>query len=128
MAKNKIEACKDELFDGTEENGIINSIAKQNFMDWLDKNGFGSLQLKHFFQEKRISSIEQNRFNFILRKAKEETGMTITEMVLSLENSVVKLKKVISILDEETYHILKHELADRFKIKIDKNMLYKLWE
>jgi hypothetical protein len=128
MAKNKIETNKEDLFDGNEETDIINIISKQNFMNWLEINGFSEKQIKQFFQEKRISSIEQNRFNILLRKAKKETGISIVEIVLYLENSVVKLKKIISILDEDTFHILKHELASKFKIKIDKNMLYKILE
>jgi hypothetical protein len=128
MAKNKIETNKEELFDGNEENDIINNISKQNFMNWLEENGFSEKQLKQFFQEKRISSIEQNRFNIILRKAKKEIGVSISEIVIYLENSVFRLKKILSVLDEDTFHILKHELASKFKIKIDKNMLYKILE
>jgi len=128
MSKNKIETNKEEMFDGNEENDIINHISKQNFFIWLDKNGFNAEQIKMFFVEKRISSIEQNRFNVILRKAKKETGISIIEMVLYFENNINKLKKILSVLDEETKHILKYELSSKFKIKIDKNMLYKILE
>ena len=49
-------------------------------------------------------------------------------MVLYFENNINKLKKILSVLDEETKHILKYELSSKFKIKIDKNMLYKILE
>jgi len=128
MAKNKIETNREDLFAGNEENDIINIISKQKFFLWLDNNGFNEIEIKRFFKEKRISSTEQNRFNIILRKSKKETGVSIIEMVLYFENNINKLKKIISVLDEETKHILKHELANKFKIKIDKNMLYKILE
>ena len=128
MAKNKIETNREDLFAGNEENDIINIISKQKFFLWLDNNGFNEIEIKLFFKEKRISSTEQNRFNIILRKSKKETGVSIIEMVLYFENNINKLKKIISVLDEETKHILKHELANKFKIKIDKNMLYKILE
>ena len=127
MSKNKIESDRDN-FGGNEESDIINNISKQNFLEWMQMNGFTEDQLKHFFQEKRISSIDQNRFNVILRKAKEETGISLIDAVLFLENVNNKQKKILSVLDEETRHILKHELAAKFRIKIERNMLYKIME
>ena len=61
-----------------------------------------------------------------MRKINKDSSVSIIDMVLYLENSVFKLKKIISILDEVTLHVLKTELANKHKIKIDKNILYKL--
>ena len=126
MAKNKIETNKEEFFDGTEENNIINNISKDNFIFWLNENGFDDVYLKKFFQEKRISSVEQNRFNIVLRKCKKELSVSIIDMILYLESPTNRLKKIISTLDESTRHILKYELAGKYKIKIDKNILSEL--
>ena len=115
MAKNKIETNKEEFFDGTEENNIINNISKDNFIFWLNENGFDGVYLKKFFQEKRISSVEQNRFNIVLRKCKKELSVSIIDMILYLESPINRLKKIISTLDESTRHILKHELAGKYK-------------
>jgi len=128
MAKNKIETNKEEFFDGTEENSIINSVSRDNFLFWLNENGYDDDYLKRFFQEKRVSSVEQNRFNITLRKCKKERGTSIIDMVLFLESDINRMKKIVSVLDENTRHILKTELAKKHKIKIDKNILYKILE
>jgi hypothetical protein len=126
MAKNKIETNKEELYDGSESDTIIDNIDKENFLNWLENTGFGIEQIKRLLQEKKVNSIDQNHFNFIIRKAKVEIGVSICESVLYLENAINPLKKIIGALDEETMHILKHELANKYKIKIDKNMLYEI--
>jgi len=128
MSKNKIESESNNSFDGNEETDIIYIISKQKFLSILSESGFNEERLKHFFQEKRSSSIEQNKFNIVMRNIKENFGISIIEMVVFLENANSKLKKILTLLDEETTHILKHELAKKFKIKIDKNMLYKILE
>lgn len=126
MAKNKIEVNRDEFFDGNEENDIINKILKYDFLLWFKKNGFDEKYLRKIFQEKRLSSSEQNNFNSNLRKAKQELGINIYEIILYLENNIYKLKKILSILDEETMYILKKELSSKYKIKLDLNVLYKI--
>ena len=126
MPKNKIEANNTDYFNNDESNDIIDKIFKRDFLVILERNGYSEDDLKKFFQEKQISSIAQNQFNYTLRRINKQCGISLIDMVIFLENSINKLKKILLTLDEETTHILKKELSDKYKIKITKNTLFEL--
>jgi hypothetical protein len=129
MAKNKIESLsKDEVFNKSKENEIIDNISKEEFLKWMTDNGFSKSFLKTIFDEKKIGSVEQSSFNQLLRRTKKEMNITILDSVLYLEDSLNKFKKIIAYLDNDTKEILKKELAKKYRIKIESNNLYKILE
>jgi len=121
MSKHKIVFEKDE--EKTNEQEFINDIQKTEFFDWLNKNGYSFEDIKEILDGKRISAEEQSHFNITLRRAKKEINISLTEIIVYLEEFFVKFKKILTILDGETKFELKKELSSNYKIKLDKNSL-----
>lgn len=120
MAKNKISFETDENLNEQE---LINDISKNEFFKWMNNCGYGFNEIKEILDGKKLSAGEQSRFNSILRKAKVEIKVNLTDSIVFLEESFTKFKKIIAILDGETRFELKKELSENFKIKIDENSL-----
>lgn len=121
--KNRISFEKDNEDDKTNEQELIDEIQKSEFFKWMEKNGYAFEDIKEILDGKKVSAVEQSRFNIILRRAKEEINVTITESLVFLEESFVKFKKIITLLDGETRFELKKELSASYKIKLDKSCL-----
>lgn len=125
-SENKIELVNiNKIIDKSDEKEIIYEIYRREFYKWMENHGFTQNNLRRMFESKRISSIEQNRFNSALKSAKQNIHIEIVDSLLYLEESFVKIKKIVSFLDDDTKSILKHELSAKYKIKIEKNELWK---
>jgi len=125
MSKNKIvSVSKENNFGRTKENELLNEISKEQFFKWMENHGYTHIRLRKLFEEKRISSVEQSKFNHILKKAKKELKTSLIDCVLYLDELIDKIKKIISCMDEDTKQILKTELAKKYKIKIKTNYLH----
>jgi len=124
MSKNKITIVdKDKVQDRTNENELIQEILRKEFFIWMNDNGYNHEQIKEIFDGRRLSASEQSRFNSVIRKAKKEVNISITESIVFLEEVYVKFKKILSVFDGETRFELKKELSDNFKISLDENNL-----
>jgi len=108
------------------EESLFNDISKKSFYNWLERYGYGSNKLKTLFDQKTIDTTEQNKFNNILKQAKVETKIPINEMILYFEDDLIKLNKILSMLDNSVMDIVKNELSKKHKIKIEKSSIYKL--
>jgi len=107
----------------TNEQEIIDEIQKNEFFNWMYKNGYTFENIKEILDGKKVSAEEQSRFNMTLRRAKEETNISLTEAIVFIEESFVKFKKILTLLDGETRFELKKELSSNYKIKLDKSSL-----
>lgn len=126
MSKNNISFEKtDENFNEQE---LINEISKNEFFNFMKKNGYGFHEIREILDGTRVSSVEQNQFNNLLKKAKSEIKINLMDSIVFLEETFVKFKKIITILDGETKFELKKELSENFKIKLDKNSLSQILE
>jgi hypothetical protein len=124
MAKNEIKVVSDaKINDRVNEREMLDEITKGELFDWFHQNGYSYSRLEEIFEGNRVTSNEQNHFNIILRKAKDEIEMEITDIILYLENEFSDLRRLMAIVDDETKHILKIELAANYKINVDKNSL-----
>lgn len=120
--KHKIAFEKDED-DKTNEQELIDEIQKNEFFNWMENHGYSFEEIKEILDGKKVSAGEQSRFNTTLRKAKKDINVSLTEAIVFLEESFVKFKKIINLLDGETRFELKKELSENFKIKLDKSSL-----
>ena len=121
MKNIKIVMVKPEkVIQRTNENELFDDISRQEYFKWMENQGFSYENLMKLFENKRISSIEQNRFNSILKRAKYEINVDIYESVLYLEEQFVKMKKILNLLDDELRYLLRTELEEKYKIKTDK--------
>lgn len=127
MSKNKIVFEKDSE-EKTNEQEFIDDIQKNEFFSWMKKNGYSFEDIEEILDGKRISAVDQSLFNLTLRRAKKEINISLTESIVFLEESFVKFKKIITILDGETKFELKKELSQNYKIKLDKNSLSQILE
>lgn len=121
MKDMKIVMVKPEkVIQRTSENELFDDISRQEYFKWMEKQGFSYENLMKLFENKRISSIEQNRFNSILKRAKYEINVDIYESILYLEEQFVKMKKILNLLDDELRYLLRTEMEEKYKIKTDK--------
>jgi len=121
MKNIKIVMVKPEkVIQRTNENELFDDISRQEYFKWMENQGFSYENLMKLFENKRISSIEQNRFNSILKRAKYEINVDIYESVLYLEEQFVKMKKILNLLDDELRYLLRTEMEEKYKIKTDK--------
>ncbi len=111
-----------------DEKNIIDSICREEFYKWMSENDYTDPELKEIFNSKRISAYEMNRFNATLRRMKEETGIGLIEVILYFEEEFIKIKKILSVLDDDTKLLLKKELGAKYKIKIETNDLSSILE
>jgi len=115
-----------QIINRSEEKEIIDDIYRKEFFDWMAANGFDHNTLRRLFESKRISASEQIRFNNALRNVKEDIFVNIYESILYLDESFIKIKKILSFLDDDTKYVLKTELSKKYKIQLDKNELWKI--
>ena len=111
-----------------EENYIVNDLNKREFYSWMKSLGFNKTTIKSLLDSKRVSAYDMNRFNVTIRKANIEQETDITDIVIYFEDDFVKMKKVLSLFDDETKLLLKRELSEKYKIKIEESNLYKIME
>ena len=109
-----------------EEDELFDNFSKKTFYTWLELNGYDNDKLKFLFDLKKVDTTEQNKFNNILKRAKIELGIPIHNMVLYFEDDLIRLKKILNIIDNSVNDIIKNELSVKHKIKIDKSSIYQL--
>jgi len=118
ILKDKVKLVNlDNITNKSDERELFDNISRGEFFNWLSDHGYDRANLKLLFENKRVNSSEQNRFNAVLKRAKVEIEINISDSVLYLEDSFVKLKKILTLLDEDVRYILKCELEEKYKIK-----------
>ena len=124
MPKHNITTVdREKVIDKVNENVLVEEIAKTEFFKVLSENGYGHDALKEIFEGKRLSSTEQQKFNTALRRINKDIHISITDCSLYLEEVFIKFKRILSVFDDETKSILKNELSNKFRIKVDENNL-----
>lgn len=125
--KDKVQLVNLDNINGrSEEKELFESISRKEYFDWMSKHGYDREGLKKLFENKRVNSSEQSRFNAILKRAKKEIDIGISDSVIYLEEKYVKMKKILTLLDEDVKFILKCELEENFKIETEKTHLDEL--
>lgn len=128
MSKHEIKFDSEKADERLNENEHINEILKNEFFNWMSVNGYNFNQIKNILDGKKISAAEQSNFNKILIKAKKEVKISLTESIVFLEESFVKFKKIIAILDNETKFELKKELSSNYHIPLEFSNLGQILE
>jgi hypothetical protein len=127
MSKHEIKFDSEKADEKLNEQELINEISKNEFFDWMTLNGYNFNKIKNVLDNKKISTTEQYKFNEILRKAKKEVKISLIESIVFLEESFIKFKKIIDVLDNETKFELKKELSEKYHIKMDKSNLSQIF-
>jgi hypothetical protein len=127
MAKNKVNLMEySSLLNHTEENNIIDSLYQKHFLKIMKKEGFSFLYLQQLLEMNKVSSNEQLKINYVLRKLKKEFNIELCESIIYLEQIFTTFKKIIILLDDQSKSILKEELINKYKIKEEENNLMDL--
>jgi len=128
MPKHQITFDKEKADEKLNEHELINEILKNEFFNWMSSNGYNFNEIKNILDGKKISANEQYKFNEILRKVKKEVKISLTESIIFLEESFVKFKKILAILDNETKYELKKELSSNYHIILKNSNLREILE
>ena len=124
MSKNQISALdKDKIDTKINELDFIKNIVHKEFFEWMFKNKYSYDNIKDIFEAKKISAIEQHNFNLIIRRFKEESKVSLTELILLFEDRFTTFAKILTIFDEDTISDLKKELSINYHIKLDETNL-----
>ena len=89
----------DKVFtvDGME-NKIINSMNKRKLQSLVDNN---DINLEYILSKSSVLVQDKHKFNYFLRKISKKYNFKLYEIILFLENYFIKLKKILSLLDDE---------------------------
>jgi hypothetical protein len=125
MSKNQIVTLDNQFIieNKSNENEVISEILRKEFYDWMEINGYNLDKIKNLFDDTKISATEQSQFNILIRKAKQEINISLTEIIMFFEEQFTKFKKILSVFDGETNFELKKELSKKFHIKLDETNL-----
>ena len=81
------------------------------------------IELGSIFEDNRINLKQVQAFNRFLTYLKKSNIMEITECLLFVEEDYTSFKKIKTVLNEENLEIVKHELAEKYRIPLKKNSL-----
>jgi len=120
--KNKIKLINSESVLGRRhESFIIDEINKRKFFKWMTHRGLDYDELMFIFESKKIDDEMRLKFNMALLDGREELGIEICDMIVFMEQVFSKFKRILNALDGEIYYQVKVEMAERFKIHLDKS-------
>lgn len=111
-----------------DEKRIMIEISKAEFFEEMKTENFSIDRLRDFFDSKKISGVEQQKFNKALQNIKNKKRINISDGILYMEEYFTRIKKIVSLLDDNTKFIVKQELSEKYKINIDKNNLFEIME
>lgn len=111
-----------------DEKRIMVEISKAEFFEEMKTENFSIDRLRDFFDSKKISGVEQQKFNKALQNIKNKKRINISDGILYMEEYFTRIKKIVSLLDDNTKFIVKQELSEKYKINIDKNNLSEIME
>ncbi|MFW6272636.1 MAG: hypothetical protein ACOC2U_02510 [bacterium] len=113
----------DDDYNGSVENVMASDIDTDQFfhdMKRLDIN------FDIFFTN--VENIDKSEFNYLLREIKDWHGYDILETVLHIEKRHIDMKKIMKLLDKESYQHIKIELADKYNKEIEISTLRSFFE
>lgn len=125
MAKNEV-VVKDSMFsikEKSNEKELMNNILRDEFFKWMEERGYDQNKLKSIFECKKINDLDQINFNDILRRAKKQMNISLTDMIMFFEETFETFKKLLLVFDGETTFELKKELSKKYHIKLDETNL-----
>lgn len=110
----------------------LNENVEHDFCDQIDETDFFEIMnnfkinLSDFLKNKNQINVENiKNFNKFILKCKLKLGINISDSLIYIEKKYVSFSKLINLLNEENKQILKKEMAEKYKIKIEKNNLKK---
>ena len=125
MSKNQIVTLDSQfsIQNKSNESEVISEILRNEFYKWMEENGYELEKIKSIFDGTKLSATEQSRFNLLIRRAKKETNISLTEMIMFFEEQFTKFKKILTVFDGESKFELKKELSSKFHIKLEETNL-----
>jgi len=125
MSKNQIVTLDSQfsIHNKSNESEVISEILRNEFYKWMEENGYELEKIKSIFDGTKLSATEQSRFNLLIRRAKKETNISLTEMIMFFEEQFAKFKKILTVFDGESKFELKKELSSKFHIKLEETNL-----
>lgn len=106
--------------ENESEDAHLDRIVKQKFHRALYEEDIG---LENLLTKSVLCVQDYHTFNTFLRKLEEEEKISVYESLIIMESYLVKFKKLISMLDGENLYKVKRELAEKHRIKMQKNKL-----
>lgn len=118
MSESNIFINTNYIQNKNVESEIFENFSKEKFYNDLERLGVNLENIDKKSADKEV-------FNWVLRKLKSSYGYSILECILYLEKDHLSLKKLLALIDEEVFQIIKIELAEKYNIKILKTKLEK---
>jgi len=103
----------DNVISRSQESKNINLLNKKKFYQFMSRYGFKVTVMMYI---RKFTKDEAEKFNELLRKAKDKIKINMFEMVLFLEDDFTTIGLILSSLDERNKDIIKEEMAHEFNL------------
>ncbi len=111
---------KEIIGDRYNESSLISEINKKQFFDIFKKE---NIDFDKVVQKKKSYNEDYHRFNYMIKKMTTEGRMTMIDCAVYLAQDYFQVKNVLDCFNEENTYNLRHELANKHNIKMNKNIL-----
>ena len=107
------------------ENDLVNEINRKQFFECLE---FFDFDIRNIFENTSDQYyFYRECFNDILRKIKRTFNIMMLDSILYLDQDCVDIKYIISMLDDWSKSILKHEINKKYGMNITTNTIEKFF-
>jgi len=105
------------------EDSLYNQMDSDRFFALCTKYGYTYNKISRLIDGRNFTIREQQEFNIVLRKLKRVYNIQISESIVFLEEQI-SLNNILKFIDDETNWVLKEELAEKYFLKDDKNIIF----
>lgn len=120
MIEENIPRLPDDLKDKNVESEITNNINKKEFFEIMSNN---NIDFDKVILKKKSYNQDFHKFNYLVRKLVLNTDISLIDCAVYLLTDFFKEKVVFECFNEENYHELREELAEKFNIPMSSNVL-----
>jgi hypothetical protein len=120
MIEDNTPKLPDNLKDKDVEAEIYKTINKKKFFEIMNMN---SIDFEKVILKKKSYNKDFHKFNYLIKKLVNETDITFIECAIYLHTDFFKEKAVFDCFNEENYHELRAEFAEKYDFNMDSNIL-----
>jgi len=122
MSENMDVVFKESHLVERHDGFILDDIYRREIIEILEKHKYSFEKIKDIFESNVYESLLKMDLNIVFRKIKNEYNISLIDIVTFLFD-FAKIKTIIDFFDEESFWILKTEVAKRNNIKLKKTDL-----
>lgn len=120
MTEQDLPKLPDNLKEKDVESEICKNINKKKFFEIMNEN---NIDFDKVILKKKSYNHDFHKFNYLVKNLVWYSDITFIDCAVYLLTDYFKEKVVFDCFNEENFHELREELADKFGISMDTNIL-----